>query len=97
LVTPDEVELQSLTIETRVNGEVRQSAPITDMIFSVPQLVAYITTFTSLDAGDVIVTGTPGGVGFFRDPPLFLADGDVVEVEIPGVGLLRTPIVGPPE
>jgi 2-keto-4-pentenoate hydratase/2-oxohepta-3-ene-1,7-dioic acid hydratase in catechol pathway len=97
LVTPDEVELESLTLETRVNGQVRQSAPITDMIFSVPQLVAYITTFTPLDAGDVIVTGTPGGVGFFRDPPLLLADGDVVEVEISGIGILRNPITGSPE
>jgi 2-keto-4-pentenoate hydratase/2-oxohepta-3-ene-1,7-dioic acid hydratase in catechol pathway len=93
MVTADEIaDPESLALETRVNGDVRQSAPIKDMIFSVPQLIAYITTFTPLDTGDVIVTGTPGGVGLFRDPPLSLAAGDVVEVEISSIGLLRTTI-----
>jgi 2-keto-4-pentenoate hydratase/2-oxohepta-3-ene-1,7-dioic acid hydratase in catechol pathway len=93
MVTADEVDdLDGLRLETRVNGEVRQTATVKDMIFSVPELLAYITAFTPLDVGDVIVTGTPGGVGYFRDPPVSLAAGDVVEVEISGVGLLRTPL-----
>lgn len=94
LVTTDEIpDPDALELETRVNGEVRQSAAIKDLIFSIPQLIAYITTFTPLRTGDVIVTGTPGGVGYFREIPLLLEAGDVVEVEVTGVGLLRTPIV----
>ena len=93
LVTADEIaDVEALHLETRVNGETRQSAQVSDMIFSIPELIAYVTTFTRLDTGDVVVTGTPGGVGFFRDPPLLLRSGDVVEVEIDHVGLLRTPI-----
>jgi 2-keto-4-pentenoate hydratase/2-oxohepta-3-ene-1,7-dioic acid hydratase in catechol pathway len=93
MVTADEIaDPESLALETRVNGDVRQSAPVKDLIFSVPQLIAYITTFTPLDTGDLIVTGTPGGVGLFRDPPLSLAPGDVVEVEISSIGILRNRI-----
>jgi len=90
MVTADEVpDPAQLHLATRVNGEQRQSADVSDLIFSVPALIAYITAFTSLSAGDVIVTGTPAGVGLFRQPPVFLADGDVVEIEISGVGTLR--------
>ncbi len=93
LVTADEIpDVTALMLETRVNGEVRQSARVSEMIFSIPELIAYVTSFTRLETGDVLVTGTPGGVGYFRDPPLVLVPGDVVEVEIDGVGLLRTPI-----
>jgi 2-keto-4-pentenoate hydratase/2-oxohepta-3-ene-1,7-dioic acid hydratase in catechol pathway len=93
LVTADEVgAVEDLVIQTRVDGEVRQSATLGDLIFSVPELIAYISTFTALSPGDVIVTGTPGGVGLFREPPEFLRGGETVEVEISKVGLLRTPV-----
>ncbi|MFC1407359.1 MULTISPECIES: fumarylacetoacetate hydrolase family protein [Streptacidiphilus] len=93
LVTADEVaDVAALDLVTRVNGEVRQSASVGDLIFSIPELIAYISTFTPLAPGDVIVTGTPGGVGLFHEPPVFLQPGDVVEVEISGIGTLRNPI-----
>ncbi|TWB46286.1 fumarylacetoacetate hydrolase family protein [Nitrospirillum viridazoti] len=89
LVTADEVgDPAALSVTTRVNGQVVQSQPTADMIFPVATLIAYISTFTPLSPGDVIVSGTPGGVGAKRQPPLWLKDGDVVEVDIPGVGLL---------
>ncbi|MGI8694578.1 MAG: fumarylacetoacetate hydrolase family protein [Geodermatophilaceae bacterium] len=93
LVTTDEIgDITKATLETRVNGEVRQSATIDQLIFSIPQLISYITTFTPLAPGDVIVTGTPGGVGLFRDPPTFLQPGDRVDVEISGVGVLTNKV-----
>lgn len=89
LVTADEVgDPAALSVTTRVNGQVVQFQPTADMIFPVATLIAYISTFTPLSPGDVIVSGTPGGVGAKRQPPLWLKDGDVVEVDIPGVGLL---------
>ena len=81
------LDWRSLAVVSRVNGEERQRAPVRDMIFSIPVLVAYISGIMTLEPGDVILTGTPAGVG-----PL--ADGDVVEIEIPGVGVLRNPVVG---
>jgi len=94
LVTPDEVgDPNDLMLRTRVNGVEQQCESTADMIFSVQQLIAYITSFTELLPGDVIVTGTPSGVGFVKKPPLYLKDGDVVEVEIEKVGLLRNPVV----
>lgn len=94
VVSLDEVELErGLALETRLNGEVVQSASTADLIFSVPDLVAWITQGTTLDEGDVILTGTPSGVGAARTPPRFLEDGDVVEISIEGVGTLRNPIV----
>ena len=93
LVTADEVGDPSvLTLETRVNGEVRQQAPVKDLIFDVPQLVSYISTFSQLSPGDVIATGTPSGVAAYMKPPAWLKPGDVVEVDIPRVGLLRNTI-----
>ena len=90
MTTLDEVDdLASVRLVTRVNGEVRQDATVDQMIFSIQELIAYITRFTTLSPGDVIVTGTPGGGGLFRDPPEFLNAGDVVEVEIDSVGVLR--------
>ena len=89
LVTRDEIEdIGQCRLETIVNGDVRQSALIDDLIFSIEELISYISTFTTLHAGDVIVTGTPGGVGLFREPPEFLVAGDRVEVKITGVGHL---------
>lgn len=94
LVTSDEVpDPGQLHLTTRVNGEERQSAAVRDMLFPVPRLISYISTFTPLVAGDVIVTGTPGGVGQFMDPPTFLRPGDTVEVEISGLGVLRNRII----
>jgi 2-keto-4-pentenoate hydratase/2-oxohepta-3-ene-1,7-dioic acid hydratase in catechol pathway len=93
LVTADEIgDPAGLTLTTRVNGEVRQHAGVSDLIFDVPALIAYITTFTALAPGDVIVTGTPGGVGQYRKPPTFLDPGDVVEVEITSIGTLVNPV-----
>ncbi len=93
LVTPDEVgPLDTLGIETRLNGQVMQSARLGDMIFPPDALIAYITSFTQLLPGDVIATGTPGGVGFTREPPLFMKPGDVIEVVIENVGHLRNTV-----
>ena len=90
MATADEVgDLSNLQIRTRVNGQVVQDARFGDMIFSVARQIAYCSTFTRLEPGDVIATGTPGGVGAKREPPLWLKPGDAVEVEIEQVGLLR--------
>jgi 2-keto-4-pentenoate hydratase/2-oxohepta-3-ene-1,7-dioic acid hydratase in catechol pathway len=94
LVTVDEVpDPAAMRLITRVNGEQRQSASVGALIFSIPRLVSYITRFTPLSVGDVIVTGTPAGVGLFREPPCFLVPGDRVEVEVTGVGTLRNTVV----
>lgn len=93
LVTSDEVaDVTRLTLETRLNGQVMQHASIADLIFDIPVLVEYISRFTPLSPGDVIATGTPGGVGDRREPPLYMKQGDVVEVEITGLGVLRNRI-----
>jgi 2-keto-4-pentenoate hydratase/2-oxohepta-3-ene-1,7-dioic acid hydratase in catechol pathway len=93
LVTCDEIrDLAPLAIETRLNGQVMQSAHLGDMIFAVPDLIAYISAFTPLAPGDVIATGTPGGVGFKREPPVFMKPGDRVEVRIEGIGRLSNEI-----
>ena len=90
IVTADEVgDPTALTIETRLNGTVMQNASTAQLIYPLAHLVSYISTFTPLGPGDVICTGTPGGVGFARKPPVFLRPGDVVEVEIERIGLLR--------
>jgi 2-keto-4-pentenoate hydratase/2-oxohepta-3-ene-1,7-dioic acid hydratase in catechol pathway len=94
LVTADEVgDVGTLEVSTRLNGETVQSASTELMIFPVPALIAYISSLITLEPGDIIATGTPAGVGFTREPPIALAAGDVVEVEIPGVGLLTNPVV----
>ena len=94
LVTKDEIsDVNDLTLETRLNGQVVQHEGIDDLLFKIPELIEYISTFTELEPGDVIATGTPGGCGAFRSPPLWLKPGDVVEVEIPSIGLLRNEII----
>ncbi|RQU32842.1 FAA hydrolase family protein [Burkholderia cenocepacia] len=94
LVTADEVgDPAALTLVTRLNGEIVQAATTDDLIFSVPRLIEYCSTFTTLYPGDVIITGTTGGVGAFREPPLWMRPGDVVEVEISRIGTLRNRIV----
>ncbi|HEX7012022.1 MAG TPA: fumarylacetoacetate hydrolase family protein [Steroidobacteraceae bacterium] len=98
MVTVDELpDIAPLRLQTRVNGTVVQSATFSQMIFDVPRLIEYCSTFTRLEPGDVIVTGTPGGVGSRRQPPLWLKPGDVTEVEIERVGLLRNRIVAEAE
>ena len=90
MVTPDEVgELGPQRLQTRVNGQVVQDALVSQMIFDVPRQIEYCSTFTRLEPGDVIATGTPGGVGARREPQLWLKPGDTVEVEIDLIGLLR--------
>ena len=82
-----------LTLETRLNGQVVQHTTTDLMITPVPELIAYISTILPLLAGDVIVSGTCGGVGWKRNPPLFMRPSDVAEVEISGVGVLCNPVV----
>lgn len=94
LVTGDEIgDPQDLELTTRLNGEVMQHTRTSDMIFDVRQLIEYCSTFTELAPGDVIVTGTTGGVGAFREPPVWMKPGDEVEIEIARIGTLRNSIV----
>ncbi|WP_439617652.1 fumarylacetoacetate hydrolase family protein [Shinella sp.] len=88
----DESQLADIKLETRVNGEVRQSDRTGRMIFSFRKIINYISTFTTLVPGDIIVTGTPTGAGARFDPPIWLKPGDVVEVEAEGIGTLRNTI-----
>jgi 2-keto-4-pentenoate hydratase/2-oxohepta-3-ene-1,7-dioic acid hydratase in catechol pathway len=93
MVTADEIEPgRQLKLETRLNGAVVQSSHTGHMIFPIPRLISYASTIFTLMPGDVIVTGTPAGVGWSKKPPLFMKPGDVVEVEIEAVGLLRNSI-----
>lgn len=82
----------ALRLTTRVNGTIMQQGRIADLVFDIPTLIEYCSTFTELQPGDVIATGTPGGVGAARKPPAWLRDGDLVEVEIPGLGVLSNPV-----
>lgn len=94
LVTADEVpDPRQLTLETRVNGRIMQQIGMDAMIFDIPWLIAYFSTFTPLAVGDVLATGTPSGFGSTRTPPVFLSAGDAIEVDIPGVGLLRNEVM----
>jgi 2-keto-4-pentenoate hydratase/2-oxohepta-3-ene-1,7-dioic acid hydratase in catechol pathway len=94
MVTADEIpDPTALTLETRLNGEVMQHATTNLLIFTIPDLIVYISEWSELHPGDVIVTGTPGGVGDRRTPPVYMKEGDVIEVEISDVGLLRNPVI----
>lgn len=93
LVTADEVGSAPIRVTTRVNGEVRQDDTSDRMIFQMPYLIHYISTFLTLEPGDVILTGTPSGAGARFDPPRYLQPGDQVEVEISRVGLLRNTVI----
>jgi 2-keto-4-pentenoate hydratase/2-oxohepta-3-ene-1,7-dioic acid hydratase in catechol pathway len=88
LATADSVELDTMTLECRVNGEVRQTMPLDDLIFGFAQLISHISDVYPLQPGDVIVTGAAEGVGALRDPAVFLAPGDTIEVEVSGIGTL---------
>jgi 2-keto-4-pentenoate hydratase/2-oxohepta-3-ene-1,7-dioic acid hydratase in catechol pathway len=98
LVTADELPpgAHGLSIRTRVNGEVRQDSNTSDMIFSVARLVSIMSEAMTLEPGDVIATGTPSGVGYARKPPAWLIPGDVCEVEIEKIGVLRNPVADEP-
>ena len=96
LVTTDEIpDPQALPMRTRVNGRILQDGTTSDMIFPVGHLVSFLSQDTTLLPGTLILTGTPAGVGFVRTPPVFLAPGDTVTVEIEGIGELTNPVVGP--
>ncbi|WP_460274285.1 fumarylacetoacetate hydrolase family protein [Celeribacter sp. ULVN23_4] len=90
LVTPDEIDnLEDVLVQSLLNGTVMQEAPIAHMIFPVPTIIAYVSRFTPLSPGDVIATGTPGGVGAKRTPPVWMKPGDEIEVRVSGVGSLK--------
>lgn len=94
LVTSDELsDITAQTMTTRLNGQVMQHAAISDLAFDIPTQIAYLSTVTELLPGDIVATGTPSGVGLFREPKLFMKPGDRIEVEISGIGTLANPVV----
>jgi 2-keto-4-pentenoate hydratase/2-oxohepta-3-ene-1,7-dioic acid hydratase in catechol pathway len=93
LVTTDELDPSDVQLTTRLNGEVMQSARTSQMIFDIPRTIEYLSSFTTLRPGDVVATGTPGGVGFARQPPVWLQPGDRIEVTIEGVGRIANRVV----
>ncbi len=93
IVTPDELDpMSELRVMTRVNGEERQNDTTANLMFPFRYLISYLSTFYRLKPGDVIATGTPNGAGARFDPPKYLRDGDVVEVEVPGIGILQNAV-----
>ena len=93
VVTTDEVDVSDLAISSKLNGQVMQAARTSHMLVDVPSAVEFFSSFTRLAPGDVIATGTPGGVGFARTPPVWMHPGDVIEVTVEGVGTIRNRIV----
>lgn len=94
MATADEIpDPGALSLETRLNGEVMQSASTGDLVFDIPCLIEYLSRVFPLQAGDVVSTGTTGGVGKARNPPVFLSPGDRIEVEVSGIGTLSNPVV----
>jgi 2-keto-4-pentenoate hydratase/2-oxohepta-3-ene-1,7-dioic acid hydratase in catechol pathway len=93
VVTTDEADVTDVALTTTLNGTVMQSARTSQMIVDVPSAIEFFSSFTRLMPGDVIATGTPGGVGFARQPPVWLLPGDVIEVSIEGVGTIRNRVV----
>ena len=90
ITTADEVaEPGNLALRTWINGELRQDSNTSDLIFGVPEIVAFISETITLEPGDLILTGTPSGVGMYFDPPRFLGSGDVVRIEIEGLGVIE--------
>ena len=93
LVTKDEIkDPHDLKLETRLNGEVMQSTSTNDLIFKIPQIIAYFSQWYRFQAGDIVTTGSPAGVGFGRDPKLFMKPGDKIEIEIEKIGILSNTI-----
>lgn len=94
IVTPDETgDAAGLRVVQRLNGGVMQDGRTSDMIFPIPRIVEFVSAGMTLMPGDIIATGTPAGVGLFRDPPVFLKDGDIVEIEIERVGTIRNRVI----
>ncbi|MDA8319336.1 MAG: fumarylacetoacetate hydrolase family protein [Actinomycetota bacterium] len=93
IVTPDEVNIGDVQLTTTLNGQVMQSARTSQMIVDIPSAIEFFSSFTRLRPGDVIATGTPGGVGFARKPPVWLEPGDVIEVTVEGVGTIRNRVI----
>lgn len=93
LYTPEEVDVAAVGLRTMLNGAKMQESSTSLMIFDIPRLISTISQFTTLLPGDVILTGTPGGVGFRRDPQVFLKPGDEIAIEIDGLGAVRNPVV----
>ena len=93
LVTADEVDVSDIALTTTLNGQVMQSARTSQMIVDVPSAIEFFSSFTRLAPGDVIATGTPGGVGFARQPPVWLEPGDIIEITIESVGTIRNRVV----
>lgn len=93
VVTTDELDASNIQLTTTLNGEVMQSASTAQMIFDIPRTIEYLSSFTTLRPGDVIATGTPGGVGFARTPPVWLQPGDLIEVTIEGLGRIANRVV----
>jgi 2-keto-4-pentenoate hydratase/2-oxohepta-3-ene-1,7-dioic acid hydratase in catechol pathway len=92
IASPDSVDLERIGLRTTVSGEVMQEASTSDLVFGLTDLIVYLSKGLTLEAGDVIATGTPGGVGDSRTPPRYLEEGDIVEVWVEGVGTLRNPV-----
>jgi 2-keto-4-pentenoate hydratase/2-oxohepta-3-ene-1,7-dioic acid hydratase in catechol pathway len=92
VVPRDEVDVSDVRIQQRLNGGTLQDSRTGLLIFDIPTLVSYVSQHLTLERGDLILTGTPEGVGVFREPKVTLADGDVVEIEIEGIGVLRNPV-----
>ena len=98
MVTLDEVgDYRLLPIQSRLNGKIMQEASLSELIFPVEELISYCSNFTFLKPGDVIVTGTPGGVGDRREPPVYMFAGDILEVEIGSLGTLSNPVIDDPK
>ncbi len=94
-VGPQIVELDDVSdirVQQRVNGDVLQDDRTSSLIFDIPELIAYVSNAMTLEPGDLILTGTPEGVGYFREPKVTLRPGDVVEVEVEGIGVLRNEV-----
>jgi len=98
IVTADVIpNPHQLSIKLRLNGRTMQDSNTDNLIFGIPQLISFLSETVTLEPGDVIATGTPSGVGFARQPPVFLKDGDKMEVEIEGLGILNNPVAAPVE
>jgi 2-keto-4-pentenoate hydratase/2-oxohepta-3-ene-1,7-dioic acid hydratase in catechol pathway len=92
IASTEETDLANLDVRTTVSGEVMQEANTCDLIFPVEDLIVYLSAGVTLEPGDVIATGTPGGVGMSREPPRYLRDGDTVEISIETIGTLTNPV-----
>ena len=96
IVTPDEVDILDTTLTTKLDGQVMQQARTSQMLIDIPSTVEFYSSFTTLRPGDVIATGTPGGVGYARTPPVWLEPGQTIEIAVDGVGTIRNQVVAEP-